>query len=176
MKNRFHQFLCYACLLLLVQSCGGKYNFEVNGQKPVYISYNDLYQYQQVVPQPIENSGKVLLYGSYLFMVEVNKGVHVIDIIDTVNPKKISFLHIPGNKDIAAQNDLLYADNGPDLIVLDIKNINDIKLVTRQKNIFMPSEFYPSGYIGFFECADYSKGWVTGWEPATLANPECRRE
>lgn len=109
-------------------------------------------------------------------MIEVNKGVHVIDVSDTTNPQKISFLNIPGNKDITSQNNYLYADNGPDLLVLDLSDMNNIKLITRQKNIFKPSEFYPPGYKGFFECADYANGWVVAWETAELNNPECRRE
>ncbi|MBK8845763.1 MAG: hypothetical protein IPO27_04020 [Bacteroidetes bacterium] len=60
-------------------------------------------------------------------MVENNRGVHIIDMADTANPIKIWFLSIPANKDISIQNNKLYADNGPDLLVLDISNINDVK-------------------------------------------------
>lgn len=172
LANLFYLFL--SCTLII--SCGGKFEFEKQGRKPIYLSYDNLFQYNQTVPQPIQNSGKILLYGNYLFMIEVNKGVHVIDISDTANPQKMSFLNIPGNKDITSQSNFLYADNGPDLLVLDLTDINNIKLITRQKSVFKPSEFYPSGFIGFFECADYAKGWVVAWETALLQNPECRRE
>ena len=131
--------------------------------------------YQQLPPQPIVNAGKVLLYNNYLFLGEVNKGIHVIDVSDTLHPQKLSFLKIPGNKDLTAQSNRLFADNGPHLVILDISNIHQITLVNRQLQVFRPSEFYPQDYTGYFECADYEKGWVVSWESVMLDNPQCKK-
>lgn len=130
----------------------------------------------QTAPQPIINSGKSLLYHHYLFLSENNKGIHIIDISDTLHPVKISFLQIYGNKDMSAQNNRLYADNGPDLLVLDISDINQVKQVQRIKNSFLPSEYAPADYTGYFECADYSGNrWLIDWEETTLLNPKCKK-
>lgn len=162
-------------ILLSVAGCCKEKDIDVSGKRPVYISYSDLIQYEQQAPQPVVNAGKVLIYNGYLFLGEINKGIHVIDISDTLNPQKISFLKIPGNKDMVAQANRLYADNGPHLLILNLDNINNITLVERKYNWFSASEYYPAEYKGYFECVDYSKGWVTEWENATLHNPECKR-
>lgn len=161
---------------MLMISCGEEIPLIVKGQKPIYISLNDLQNFQQIAPQPIQNSGKSLLYNQYLFLSELNKGIHIIDISDTLHPEKISFLQIPGNKDMSAQNNRLYADNGPDLIVLDITQINHVQIITRIKNSFSPSEYSPTDYNGYFECADYSnEKWLVGWQESELSNPKCKK-
>jgi hypothetical protein len=170
-----YQYLVLALNCILI-SCGKQIDYKVNGMKPVYISMSQLQNFQQISPQPIQNSGKSLLYNQYLFLSENNQGIHIVDISDTLHPAKISFLQIPGNKDMSAQNDRLYADNGPDLLVLDISQINQIKLVQRIKNSFLPSEYSPSDYSGYFECADYSNGkWLIGWQETQLLNPKCKK-
>ena len=161
--------------LLLIAGCCSEEDIEVSGKQPVYISYTHLLQYEQQPPQPVVNAGKVMVYSNYLFLGEVNKGIHIIDISDTINPQKISFLKIPGNKDMVAQSARLYADNGPHLLILDLSDINHITLIKREENWFQPSEYFPAEYNGYFVCADYTKGWVTGWVNSTLQNPECNR-
>jgi hypothetical protein len=116
-----------------------------------------------------------MVYSNFLFLGEVNKGIHIIDISDTLNPVKLSFLKIPGNKDASAQNDRLYADNGPHFLILNIENINNVTLVQRKMDYFQPSEFFPPNYSGRFECADYSKGWLVEWKQEMLEEVRCNR-
>jgi hypothetical protein len=162
--------------ILFLAACGKQIDYNVQGLKPIYVPITQLQNFQQTAPQPIQNSGKSLLYNQYLFLSENNKGIHVIDISDTLNPQKLSFLQIPGNKDMSAQDNRLYADNGPDLLVLDISQINQITVVKRIKNSFLPSEYSPADYSGYFECADYSDNkWLVGWQEAALTNPTCKK-
>ena len=81
LANLFYLFL--SCTLII--SCGGKFEFEKQGRKPIYLSYDNLFQYSQTVQQRIENSGKILLYDKYFFMIEVNIEVHNIEIKETTN-------------------------------------------------------------------------------------------
>jgi len=174
--NSIALLLIYPLFCGLMMSCGKEIPLMVKGQKPIYMSLSELQNFQQVAPQPIQNSGKSLLYNQYLFLSELNKGIHIIDISDTLHPVKISFLQIPGNKDMSAQDNRLYADNGPDLIVLDISEIHTVQIVTRIKNTFLPSEYAPTDYSGYFECADYSNGkWLVGWQESELSNPKCKK-
>ena len=147
----------------------------INAMKPAYIGYNEILQFVQLPPQPIENAGKIMVYNNFLFLGEVNKGIHIIDISDTLNPVKLSFLKIPGNKDASAQNNRLYADNGPHFVILNIQNIYNVTLVQRNLDYFQPSEFFPPNYNGRFECADYSKGWLVEWREGVSENPRCSR-
>ena len=74
------------------------------------------------VPQPLEQTGKLYIYGQYIFLNEVNKGIHVIDNADPAQPKNISFIPIPGNVDLAVKSNYLYADSYSDLVVFDISD------------------------------------------------------
>ena len=85
------------CIATIIISCGKQTDYNVQGLKPIYMPIAQLQNFQQIAPQPIQNSGKSLLYNQYLFLSENNKGIHVIDISDTLNPQKISFIKIPGN-------------------------------------------------------------------------------
>ncbi|WP_159451952.1 LVIVD repeat-containing protein [Hymenobacter roseosalivarius] len=86
--------------------------------------------------QAMHNTGKIYLHGRYVFVNERYEGVHVIDNQDPKNPRIVSFLRIPGNVDIAIKGNLLYADNGPDLVTIDISNPLAVKVVSRVREAF----------------------------------------
>lgn len=162
-------------LLVLFASCNKTHeDLHVTGLKPDYITYDALLEFEQQPAQAVVHAGQILLYNNYVFLGEINKGIHIIDISDTLNPVNIYFLKIPGNKDAVAQNDRLYADNGPHLLTLDISDIHQISLIERAMNIFRPAEMYPLEYSGYFECVNETKGWVIGWQEASLDNPKCK--
>lgn len=73
-------------------------------------------------PQALSQTGKLYVYGQYIFLNEVNKGIHVIDNANPAQPKNISFIPVPGNVDLAVKGGYLYADSYSDLVVFDISN------------------------------------------------------
>jgi len=89
-----------------------------------------------VAPQPLHNTGKIYLRGAYVFVNEKYEGIHVIDNRDPASPKPVSFLRIPGNVDLAVRGNLLYADNGPDLVTIDISDPANAKPTGRVRNAF----------------------------------------
>jgi hypothetical protein len=76
--------------------------------------------------------------------------------------------------DLAAKGDLLYVDNGADLVTLNISNPNSVFLVSRVKKAF-PNQEFPPFTNTYFECVDESKGIVVGWELTDLQDPQCYR-
>ncbi len=105
--------------------------------EPVYQTtqeIRDAFEYRK----PIELSipGKIYLFGNYLFVNEVSRGIHVINNTDKRNPVNIGFINIPGNLDMAVKGNILYADNYIDLLALDISNANDVKLIKRLEGVF----------------------------------------
>ena len=148
---------------------------EVDGIKPIYTPLNAIEKYSLEGPKPIVNLGKIYYKDPYIFVNESSRGVHIIDNNDPTAPKKISFLNIPGNNDIAIKDNYLYADNIRDMVIFDISDINEINFVNRVFDI-NPNEsdvIFPSGYTGWFECIDDGQGEVVGWEEAILVNPSC---
>jgi hypothetical protein len=89
-----------------------------------------------VAPQPLHNAGKIFLRGPYVFVNEKYEGIHIIDNHDPANPRPVSFLRIPGNVDMAVRGNLLYADNGPDLVTIDISDPAHAKLTSRVADAF----------------------------------------
>ncbi|MFD2515151.1 LVIVD repeat-containing protein [Pontibacter locisalis] len=106
-------------------------------QEPVYMLRTNLKNAVKVsVPQTLEDPGKIYVKGNYLFINEVNKGIHVFDNTNPAAPRSLSFIQVPGNIDMAVKGNTLYADSYIDLVALDISNPMDVKLVKRVENIF----------------------------------------
>jgi hypothetical protein len=74
------------------------------------------------VPEQVQVPGKIVLYKSWLFVIDVDKGIHLIDISNPAQPVNKYFIKVPGCTDIAIKNDYLYADCYTDLITMDISD------------------------------------------------------
>ncbi|WP_207632784.1 LVIVD repeat-containing protein [Foetidibacter luteolus] len=97
------------------------------------------------VPEDVSQPGKIYLYGKYIFLNELGKGVHIIDNSNPAAPVNKAFIHIPGNEDIAVKGNILYADCFTDLMAIDISNPEAVKLQSFVHNIF-PERQYIFGY------------------------------
>ncbi|MEX0290656.1 MAG: LVIVD repeat-containing protein, partial [Flavobacteriaceae bacterium] len=121
-----------------------------------------------IAPIPVDESGKIYAYQNYIFVNDKYRGVHVIDNSDPSAPKKVSFIKIAGNVDISVKDNYLYADSITDLIVLDISNINDIKIVNRLENVLRDNVIWPAEADIFeYEGIDYQNEILVGWELVT---------
>lgn len=131
--------------------------------EPVYMSEQEFTSAVKMeTARELENPGKIYFYDNYLFVNEVNKGVHVIDNSNPSAPTKVGFINIPANKDIAVKGDLLYADSQKDLLVFDITNLQDPKLITRKEDVFNRSANEAPGIM--HSQVDPSKGVVIDWK------------
>ncbi len=93
-------------------------------------------------PQPLSETGKIYIFGNYIFLNEVNKGIHIIDNSNPSRPKNLSFINIPGNVDIAVQGNYLYADSYSDMVVLNISNPQNVGVVKIVEKAFPEMGFY----------------------------------
>jgi len=96
------------------------------------------------VPRQVENPGKIYIRDQYLFLNEVDRGIHVIDNSNPSHPKNIAFINIPGNMDMAVKGNILYADLYSDLLAIDISNPQQVKLKNYIDNVF-PYRNYGTG-------------------------------
>jgi hypothetical protein len=105
--------------------------------KPVYASKATvLSNIRSNNPRPLEAPGKIYILGRYLFVNEIDKGVHIIDNSNPSNPRAVAFVDIPGNIDIAVRGSYLYADMYKELVVVDISDPLNAKLVKEVPNVF----------------------------------------
>lgn len=117
---------------------------------PVYMTMAQLQDVKMESAKTLEKPGKIYFYNDYIFINEINKGIHIIDNTDPTYPQNISFVNIPGNRDMAIQGNNLYADNGADLITLDISNPFDVQLKDRQTEAFKNLYEHPQGYLVYY--------------------------
>lgn len=105
--------------------------------EPVYTPVETIRASVEVVgPRPVKGMGRIYFKDNYLFINEPGEGIHVIDNHDPGAPKPVRFINIPGNYDLAINDNTLFADSYIDLLSFDISDLNDIKLVGRKKNSF----------------------------------------
>jgi hypothetical protein len=97
-------------------------------------------------PTDIKNPGKMFVFGNYIFLNEVDKGIHIIDNTNPSSPVNKYFINIPGNQEIAVTGNILYADLYTDLVTIDISNPAAIQVKKITENVF-PNRRYVNGFV-----------------------------
>lgn len=137
---------------------------------PVYTSLQQIRSsVKSEAPRSLENTGKIFYHNGYLFVNELNKGVHVIDDHEPSAPKNAGFINIPGNIDITARGNILYADSYTDMVALDISSPLAVKITSREKEVFA-SRVYGYGFSDDQE----GKGIITDFKVKdTVVENDC---
>lgn len=138
--NMFKLFYIFPlCIIIIFTSCDKvSYRESYTVKIPVFEKIATIRKKAGTItnPKQIEKSGKIYLYKDYLFINEPLKGIHIYDNADPSNPKSISFIDIPGNVDLAINDDVLYADSFSDLLILDISRPSNPVLLQRKDDVF----------------------------------------
>ncbi|MFT3683222.1 MAG: hypothetical protein QM791_23385 [Ferruginibacter sp.] len=126
----------------------------------------------------IKAPGKIFMYGHYIFLNEINKGVHIIDNSNPAAPVNKAFIDIPGNVDIAVKGNTLYADMYTCLVTIDITDPLNIHAVDFLENIFPDRNYgvtYNSNSIIYdwerhdtIVKADCNTGWMNAYSDRVL--------
>lgn len=120
-------------------SCRRTYKF----YEPIYKSLTQVRaEMKSTTPQALQKTGKLNVFGNYIFLNEVGKGIHVIDNANPSSPKNIGFINIPNNVDLAVKGSYLYADSYSDIIVFDISNPVNVKPVKFMDNVMKEKNVY----------------------------------
>lgn len=144
--------------------------------------------------QPVKNIGKVLANDKYLLVGELKKGIHVFDNRNPNNPVNAFYIRIPANTDFILKDNFLIADNGYDLVSINVRVIEEIidnkRLVSQLKRYGSSNFFevirirdkqfrfpqFPIERNIFYDCSDTTKGFVIEWEKTKLKElPKCYR-
>ena len=117
-------------------------------------------------PRPIERPGKIYIKPPYIFLNEVDKGIHIIDNSNPSNPINKAFIDIPGNMDIAVTGSTLYADLYTDMVAMNIADPLSIGVTKIIDGVF------PHRYYGNFR-SDSSRV-IVHWEKRdTTVTDDC---
>ena len=166
MKANLSTILILSAIAMLGMSCEDVVRETKSMNVPEYMSAEDVRASVGIRPIPqegIAEFGKIYVKGDYIFINEPFKGIHLIDNKNPKTPSQLKFISIPGNIDMAVKGNILYADSYRDLVVLDIENIHDIKVVDRVLNLLpytapLPENNYPTREY------DTAMGIVVGWK------------
>lgn len=140
---------------------------------PVYMTLDGMRVDVSVeAPRQLQSPGNIYYYNNYLLINERLEGIHVIDNTDPANPVNVSFIEIPGNRDIAVRDNILYADMFIDLVAIDITDVTNPVMQCRIENVFQ--DFFPNaGTLGYIveytptnevvqvDCSDWR--WDSWW-------------
>lgn len=118
-----------------------------------YTLYRPVYKTRQEVRSEIKSKaaraivqpGKISLFGTTIFLNEIDKGIHVIDNSNPSQPKNIGFIEVPGNVDLAIKGNRLYADLFADLVTIDITDPKNIQVVSIKEKVF-PHRLFANGF------------------------------
>lgn len=176
-KNRLTSFAgtLAVCILFFTSCQKDKCTQTMSYKKysPVYMTYDDLRQAVKTeAAQPLKKPGKIYIKGHYLFINEVDKGIHIFDNSNPAAPQNLSFINIPGNLDLAAMGDVLYADSYIDLLALDISNPLSVTVLSRTENALPYRQYAAFGYS-----EDKTKGVVVAWKDSLITekvNTDCK--
>lgn len=174
MKKSIYILLCSSILFF---ACGKKdENKTVDGMKPIYVPHNQLKVESEGV-RPISEIGKIFLKGNTIYVTDIGTGVHIIDNTYPTSPTKKAFIRIASNNDVATKDFTLYADNGKNLLAINISDIHNASVQKKIEDVYKHDamQHFPPNYEGLFECVDESKGYIVDWIQAQLNDPECIR-
>ncbi len=136
---RYLYFVLIAVLITTISSCGEdtcEATWTYRAFVPKYLSQEEISEEITFVPErKLENPGKIYSYGSYLLISDRETGVHIIDNSDVSNPKKLGFIAIDGNVDIAFAEHYIYADTRYNILVIDIQDLQNPTIVSVIPNI-----------------------------------------
>jgi hypothetical protein len=101
-------------------------------------------------------NGKVYVTQDYVFYIAQEQGVHIFNNQNPKQPINFLYLDIDGVHDIAVKGNYLFADNYVDLLIFDISNMQNIKLVKTIENTFSYYPAYPED-AEFYDWETYPK-------------------
>jgi len=167
MKTNFFLILIVAYFTFI--SCDNKDGeyITVKVATPEYMTLEALRSSVEITsPIPIVESGKIYVYNDIVLVNDVDKGIHIIDNSNPENPQKVACIKIKANKDMEIKGDYLYADSLMDLVVFDLSDLNNIKEVTRLKDVFPAYVILPfveDMVIDYGEQGPYSDQIIVSW-------------
>lgn len=135
--------LVTACMIVFLSGCvkdkiTSTHTYTYTIMKPVLKSKAEVLAAINGNPsETVRQAGKIYVKDRFIYLNEVDKGIHIIDNSDPSGPSQVAFLNIPGNRDMGVRGNILYADMYTDLLAIDISNPRRVTVTTRVPNFFM---------------------------------------
>ena len=116
--------------------------FQFNGSapsnfEPIMMTRSDMEASVQLRDaRDIEAPGKIWVFNDYILLIEQYKGIHIIDISNPSSSENIAFIQVDGCTEITMKGNVLYANNGVDMIgIKPNQDFSDFTVVARNRNM-----------------------------------------
>jgi hypothetical protein len=186
MKKIIAGEFCLFSLLIFLSSCfdlnwGRQYALRDEAYVPIYGYDSTARTIESLPPQPIMNAGKIYTYGYWVFQVDNDLGIHVINCADKKNPVKMGFIRVAGCREVAIKDQCLLTNNLNDMVSIDIGDLQNVKLRARIPQAFKTYNNYneykrPPEKGKYFECPNFYQGDVVGWKLVKNVYADCYNE
>lgn len=186
MKKIITRVFYWGSLPIILSSCwdinwGKVRNLREEAYVPVYGYDSSARIIESLQPQPIINAGKIYTFGNFLFQVDNDLGIHVINYSDRKKPVKVGFIKISGCRELAIKNQYLLTNNLDDMISIDISDLKGVKLKSRIPKAFRSYNNYnafkkPPEKGMYFVCPEIYQGDVVGWKLEKKVYADCYNE
>lgn len=115
---------------------------------PIYESLNDI-RSSFLVKEPValEKPGKIYVLNDLLFIVDKGKGFHIVDNTNINAPKFLKFVQMHACSDITSLNGNLYVSQGPDIVTLNITDINNITVQNRLIKVAFEDQIKADSFV-----------------------------
>ncbi len=120
----------------------------------------------------LAQAGKIWYDEGFLYVNILNEGVLVINNFDPKAPRKVGFIAIPGNVDMAVVGTVMYANSNQDLVAIDIKDLKNIKELSRVPAVFTHrprANSWDNNAIAWRNGADLTS-LINNWFTTPIAN------
>ena len=176
MKQKFRTKQAVMILSVALLFSGGclkdKVNYTYTMHLPVYKSLSAVRAGMKTDPaQAIGTTGKLYIKGNYIFLNELEKGIHIIDNSNPAHPVNIGFINIPGNENIAIRDATMYADAYSDLVAFDITDPLHVQTKKILPNIFPDRNTYYNSSGTNPDSINVIVGWITKDTTVNYDNP-----
>lgn len=163
-------------IVLISYSCEDKYEnvhtfsrpYAVYKSYPVNLDASEIIRDPQslAVRQP-DSTFKIVADLKYIYVGEKKKGVHVYSRIDSAHAQPLCFIECKEIKDFEVENEILYCNNFVDLLVIDIQNPLQPRILLREKDFFNK---YKNSQLNFPR--NYAGQYVIGYRNFVLTGTE----
>lgn len=136
-KTKHYLLLLLSSIIMLCSFSADVGYYGSYGKTPVLMKRTDFEgAIKTLPPKDLNMTTRINLKASNIYIVELYKGVHVIDNSNPSAPEVIHFINIPGCVDMTIKGQQLFARSAVDLVAIDISDLNNVKEINRVRETF----------------------------------------
>ncbi len=123
---------------------------KVWGYKPVFTTDTALLRVQSEIPRPMKNPGKIYVRGNLIFQNDIGYGIHVIDNSNPSQARPVGFIKVNGSSEISVKDNNMYVNSYTTLVVLDVSDWQNVRVVKRIPDAFQQGLSGGGGYQHYY--------------------------